>query len=518
MAWSASNHQVTARLGRQLMDAKGRPRRLFDGLALAAILVGSTLRIAHFWDRGAFWGDEAALAYNLLDRSYSQLTRPLDLFQAAPIGFLMIEKLIGNRAGMDENILRLPPLVAGIASLVICSLSFRSLFGPRVAAIATLFLALSPELIRYSCELKPYTLDAAISLSLFSLFAHLPHKPRLKNLWLLATVGTIAPWFSLPSVFVLAGLGGCLLSRAATRGDRPRLLMPVALATLWAASFAVEYFLCLKEASKEPELVRYWSTAFAPFPPGSLDDLRWYAAKAVYFFEPTVGRPARHLALALFLAGSVLVWNRDRSLIFSMLATVAAVLAASALGKYPFSGRLLLFLMPILLIPIAVFFDKLFSQPRWPWVVLGLTLFGLLLLQPIKVAATRVMDDSRARNTIGGNIAMYQSMIAEYRPGDPFLVSPEADWIFRYYSLRYGFSPSGIVYLSKHPGLNDEPVKQILEQGYSRTWLFSSLSRSYLPEGETGYLTKDLPPSIRLVFRRDDEALGFSLRCYQAIP
>ena len=62
-------------------------RRWGDALAIVAILVGSSLRIFHCWSIGPFWGDEAALAYNLISRSYLQLTRPLDLFQAAPVGF-----------------------------------------------------------------------------------------------------------------------------------------------------------------------------------------------------------------------------------------------------------------------------------------------------------------------------------------------------------------------------------------------------------------------------------------------
>ena len=500
------------------VDEDARARRLVDGLTILAILIGSALRVAHFSRRGSFWGDEAALAYNLLARSYGELTRPLDLWQAAPAGYLIFEKLLGTHLGMEEHILRLPSLLAGIATLVLCAWSFQSLFGSTVAVIATLFLAFSPELIRYSCEFKPYALDAAISIGLFALFANPIRRDRWRTLWPLAVAGAIAPWFSLPSVFVLAGCGGSLGLRAAIEGNRRLSILLALSATLWAASFAVEYLLCLRAASTEPELLNYWSAAFAPFPPRSLADLRWYGGKAVYLLEPAFGRGTRHLTLIVFLTGCGLLGKRHRLVVGFVLAMLVAVLAASAARKYPFTGRLLLFLLPILILPIAVCFQELCCRVGWRRLMVGLTLLGLLLWQPIQLAATRIANDSRAGDTKRANIALYQAMIAGYRPGDQFVISPEANWGFRNYSLRYGFQPSGTIFLSKSVDLHDEWVKQLAGHGHSRRWLVFALSQTDSPESETSLLTKDLPATVRLVFDRSDQILGLALRCYEPLP
>ena len=413
------------RKGKSSEAAKAeQPGNRADGLTVAAILVGATLRAAQFAGRGAFWGDEAALGYNLLARSYGQLARPLDLYQAAPIGFLMLEKLVGNVFGMEENVLRLPALVAGIVTLVLTAWLSRSLFGPGVAAIATLLLALSPDLIRYSAEFKPYTFDSAISIGLFALFVRRIEGGGRNNLAALAVAGTLAPWFSLPSVFVLAGLGGCLIVQSAVNGNRRLTLALGLMATLWVASFAVEYFLCLRAVSAEPELIQYWSGSFAPFPPRSVADLRWYGAKAIYLFEPVVGLRARHLALGVFLIGFGLIGKRKPLVGACLGLTVATVVAASAVGKYPFNGRLILFLMPILILPLATSIERLLLRSPWPRIALGLILLGGLIFQPAQLAATRIGNDFRAMENPNPDLAIDKTLFADYRPGDRLCREP----------------------------------------------------------------------------------------------
>ena len=50
------------------------------------------MRIAPFWLDRSLWLDEAKLALNVLERSPARLFQPLDYEQAAPVGFLLLEK------------------------------------------------------------------------------------------------------------------------------------------------------------------------------------------------------------------------------------------------------------------------------------------------------------------------------------------------------------------------------------------------------------------------------------------
>ncbi len=86
-------------------------------IALIAIaLIAIALRAAQFAAGRSLWVDEAMLALNIVDRSPIELLRPLDYKQGAPIGFLLVEKLLIGLQGNRDTILRLFPLLSGIAS------------------------------------------------------------------------------------------------------------------------------------------------------------------------------------------------------------------------------------------------------------------------------------------------------------------------------------------------------------------------------------------------------------------
>ena len=61
--------------------------------ALVVVAVGIALRLWQYLADASLWVDEAALARNIVDRSPAGLLAPLDYGQAAPWGFLLIEKL-----------------------------------------------------------------------------------------------------------------------------------------------------------------------------------------------------------------------------------------------------------------------------------------------------------------------------------------------------------------------------------------------------------------------------------------
>ena len=51
------------------------------------VALGIALRVRQYLVNHSLWEDEASLAFNLVNRSFSQLTQLLDYHQAAPIGF-----------------------------------------------------------------------------------------------------------------------------------------------------------------------------------------------------------------------------------------------------------------------------------------------------------------------------------------------------------------------------------------------------------------------------------------------
>ena len=78
---------------------------------------GVVLRAWHYLDNRSLWQDEARLARNIADRSWLELLEPLRHQQAAPPGFLLLEKLSVSVLGVGEPALRLAPLLASCAAL-----------------------------------------------------------------------------------------------------------------------------------------------------------------------------------------------------------------------------------------------------------------------------------------------------------------------------------------------------------------------------------------------------------------
>ena len=56
------------------------------------ILLGIFLRSYLYFLNRSLWADEASLAINLVTRDFSELAQLLDYHQAAPVGFLFVEK------------------------------------------------------------------------------------------------------------------------------------------------------------------------------------------------------------------------------------------------------------------------------------------------------------------------------------------------------------------------------------------------------------------------------------------
>jgi len=85
--------------------------------------------------------DEARLALNIIDKSYTQLLQPLDMNQIAPILFLWIEKTLLNFLGNSERSFRLFPLICSILSLPLFFATAKKLFQEeKIALMAFLFL------------------------------------------------------------------------------------------------------------------------------------------------------------------------------------------------------------------------------------------------------------------------------------------------------------------------------------------------------------------------------------------
>jgi hypothetical protein len=358
-------------------------RTFLRRLSLAVVALGCLLRIVQYLLDRSLWMDESYLSLNILHRSFAGLWGALDYHQGAPIAFLLLEKSAVRLWGGSEYVLRLLPLLAGLASVLFFYQLAGKVLPARAVPIAVGLFAISPALIYYSAEVKQYSSDAAIAILLCCLTIE-----GSKSEWkaghtaVAALVGAIAIWMSHSSIFVLAGIGTTISITLLLRKDWARLARVSVVGLCWTASLAVCYIVALRKLAGDGELLSYWNANFMPLPPRSLADLKWLVDSFFGFFNTSVGFKFSGLAALVFVLGSISMFRKSAERVFLLLSPAIITLFASGLHKYPFGGRLTLFLVPPVLLLMAEGAAALRSSASASLPATGVVLITLLFLDP----------------------------------------------------------------------------------------------------------------------------------------
>jgi uncharacterized membrane protein len=375
-----------------------------DFAAALLLLAGLALRMRQYLSGRSFWLDEAMLALNIVHRDFAGLFRPLDYDQGAPLGFLLLEKLTITLLQNGELTLRLPPFVAGCLALVFFYIFLRRFLSPAGSLPALAFFVFSERLIYYTSELKQYIFDVFVLLALLLVFLYAI--PRQENqsppgrAWIgLLLAGILAVWFSHPSVFMLSGIGLTLLWQ--NRHNRRKLIQVGLVITGWLVSFGGVFLASLSSLAANDFLMDYWQDYFMPLPPWIAPE-RYLSvlSHAITYFGVSI--PA-WLAGLIFLGGLIALWRIHPSLASVFGLAVLAAFGASALGKYPLGGRMLLFIAPISLGLLGAAFEGLYrllllARLRWGAAILTASLAALLLFAPVSLAIERFQQPRMQEN------------------------------------------------------------------------------------------------------------------------
>jgi uncharacterized membrane protein len=318
--------------------------------------LGVALRVDRFLFDRSLWTDEAALAINIVRKPITDFLQPLDYNQAAPLGFLLVEKLFVSLLGNTEYALRLFPLLCSLIALIALYNIARPYLTPTTTAVAIGLLAISPFTLYYSTEVKQYSSDIAAALLAVWLALNAHSKPHnVRGLALLAVFGIGAVWFSFTVLLVLAGIGLSLGLDALWKKDWVQLRNLLLICVGWAASFGVYYLTSLRLTLNNNYLVTYWNAYFLPLAPF---DPAWLVKAFSDILEDPGGLPADISAVLLCIGGLSLLW-KNKFFLLVLIAPIFVNLAASALRKYPFGERLILFAIPFLFLLIAEGIDRL---------------------------------------------------------------------------------------------------------------------------------------------------------------
>jgi hypothetical protein len=440
----------------------------------ALILLGLLLRLRQYFTGRSLWLDEAMLALNIVGRSFSGLTQTLDYNQGGPLGFLLAEKLVATLLGKSELSLRLLPLIAGCAALLLFALLLRQMTQKIGAFIALALFAAGAPLVYYASEVKQYSSDVFVTLLLLWLAArHLQSPKPGRDFIILAIAGALSVWCSHPALFVLTGIAATLVLHYILQKDISRLKQIIAVILAWAVSFSILYFVNLRGLAANQFLFNYWADAFVPMPPWV--GFNWFPDTLKSVLDNPAGLGTFWVLPALLMLMGLLALLRHNwqfGALFGL--TLGAALAASALGKYPFAGRMILFAVPIFLALIGAGLDAvagLFQRPCWLGNGVALILAAFLLYQPLTTAAQNFIQPKYYEH-IRPAMAYLQ---ANRKPGDVFYVYYWAVPAFRYYAPFYGFIESDFIAGDQH---ENDPQALLAEidrlKGSKRVWVLFS--------------------------------------------
>src|SRR5262249_971131 len=184
--------------------------------------------------------------------------------------------------------------------------------------------------------------------------------------------------------FVLGGIGTALLAQALLARDRGRFVAAALTVGCWLASFGGCYLLCLRQLGANQYLLDYWNGHFLPLPPKSIRDLTWLLDHFFTFFAFPGGLGgteirAGGIAAALFVVGVIGFWRERWPVAVALVLPAVLALLASGVHKYPFAGRLLLFLVPLGVLGVGRGPGVVAAAPWAPLPVAPLGLPGLPL-------------------------------------------------------------------------------------------------------------------------------------------
>lgn len=469
---------------------KQRPNGLVQWTTVLLAL-GLILRLRQYLFNRSLWLDEAYLAINFVDRNLGELLfHPLANGQVAPLGFLLLVKAVTSVLGTHDWSLRLVPFLAGVLSLVVAvPLARLVLPGALARSVFMGLMAFAPVLLYYSSEFKQYQGDVLCSVLILWLSMRFRAEHWQADGWKLALAGAACIWFSHASLFVLAGAGTVLWLDMAHRRHRAAWLAITAAGLIWLVSFGLNHTLSLRNLTGNSGLTSFWTAAYAPFPPQSIEDLRWYwhsALGLVYLAMRHTG-VAHHGEmpgwfdalnvglLALTLLGSLALARLSKRMAGMALITLIAVLAASALHLYPFRSRLILFLLPLVYLALAALVQLIWSQThRWVAkpVAAGLAL-GLVFV--VALPSWRVLRQPENAQNIKGAMAH----IAKHRqPGDHVVLGSLTHKAFDFYAPTFQLNDLPVVLFRPTPNpVHDAraTVRRIcLDPQAGRSWLVIS--------------------------------------------
>jgi hypothetical protein len=331
-------------------------------------------------------------------------------------------------------------------------------------------------LIYYASEAKQYSTDVAVVLGLFLLGDSIicSRGGRARTL-LLSLAAVVSIWFSQPAAFVAAAIGIVWLCTAYRDRDWSALRGSLAFGLITSASFAFSFSVSLRKLAQDQWLLGYWNGAFLPMPPFSPTAIRWFITTWLQVWETPVGLTFVGIATVAVIIGVKEIFEQRARNLFLLGLPLAFALAASALHRYPFRGRLLLFAVPSLLPPLAAGLAAVRAKTGNAVPGLGVLLIALLFFFPAEDALRNLFKPTGVEE-----IRQPLQYVENHREnGDTLYCYYDAEPALKYYTSRRTIQPMPtVIGIASRQNWAAYPQDLDRLRGKNRVWiLFSHVYR-----------------------------------------
>jgi hypothetical protein len=290
---------------------------------------------------------------------------------------------------------------------------------------------LSPSLLYFSNEVKPYALDAAVVLALVLLALRTREDVRP-----LALAGAVAVWAAFASVFVLAGLSLLLVLERLRQDGLEAAVRAAAWLSAWVVSLGISYVLVLHRLSDSEVLGSFWGYTF---PDGTFDLPTWLLRRAIDLTRDPMELSVWPMALLLLGYGTYRTCARAPRTAALAFAGIPMAVVAAALSAYPFASRLALWLVPLAFIVLAAVLPPRVDRGR-PLVIAAAAL--TLVAAPMAARSLPQTTEVLQRNELR---PVMEQLQAEKQPDDLVLVDIPAKAPFDFYTELTGQGRDGVI-------------------------------------------------------------------------
>ena len=441
--------------------------RLAPLLLLAVTTGAAILRVFDLGDK-SLWFDEAVL-YWIADGSPGEVLEENAARNSAPPLFALLLSGI-MRFGATEATLRLISCAAGIAVIpAVYALARRYMAAPW-ALFGALLVALSPEQVAFSQQVREYSLTVLLSVLLLLATQAFLDRPGTRQTLALGIVTTVALLTQYGLALLLAALG--LVSLIVLARSRPPREVWLRWAGVQAVGLATVAAVIAPGLRRQLEigmggvLIRasyleggYWDRSLASLP--HLVVTRSALLSDLAFPGPLFG--------FLWLVGIAAAarGGRSRMALSLFIVPVAVTLAAALVHVYPYTGyRQVLFLTPMFYVMAATGAAALGSL-TFPWQRAAI---GGLILAAQALVALRTYYWADGPEALRPLVA---ELLERRQPADDIYVTYRSSPAFTYYLRQNPLPHHSGVHLGGDPAPGMAQLDSLLASP-TRIWLVFS--------------------------------------------